>query len=64
MRPLYEPNMINYPECKEMDLYNLSGNVFGYIHKDKTSNLSIFACLPVNAHQAQTFEINGHEASV
>ena len=27
-----------------MDPYNLSGNVFGYNHKEKKSNLSIFAC--------------------
>ena len=48
--------------------YDLSGNVFGYNLNAKNSNLSIFAWLPAYAlhvkPDAQTFDINGHEAFV
>ena len=59
---------MNHIYCEQIDPYNLPGNVFGYNHKEKKSNLSIFACLLIYAPKlhpdALTFELNGHEASV
>ena len=35
-RPLYDTNMMNYIWCKHIDTYNLTSNIFGYKHKEKT----------------------------
>ena len=35
MRPLCGTNMMNNIKCVQIDPYNLSGNVFGYNHKQK-----------------------------
>ena len=48
-----------------MDPYNLSGNVFGYNHKEKNRICrSLLVYTPKLHPDALTFEINGHEASV
>ena len=68
MSPLCAYNMMNYIQCEQINPYNLTGNEFGYNKKEKISNLSIFAGLPVYAHimhpNDPIFEINGHKASV
>ena len=52
--------MMNYIVCEQIDPYDLSGNLFGYNHKEKNK----FVDFRLLTQDALTFEINGHEASV
>ena len=67
MKPLCDTSIIHYIYCLQTGTYNLSDCVFGHYSKEKLKfvDFSCFAVYALSLHpNAQTFEIDGHAASV